>query len=104
VSHIKSRLPTPEEIEKMIEEEIMASGIVDSVKVEPRDPSIRGKYSTRLKIDEKLDDYVSIRAKVRQYVYEELTNMLIEISSKYDHSKYADLTFDDYVEHIKEWK
>ncbi len=69
--HIKSRLPTFEEIDKMIEEEFMSSGIVESFnRIEPSDPSVRGKYSTRLNIDEKLDTYETIRAKVKQYVNE----------------------------------
>lgn len=99
--NIKSRLPTYEDIEKMIEEEIMNSGIVESVKViEPTNPSARGKYSTRLNIDKKLDTYETIRAKVKQYVNEELIKVLVEIGSTYKSSKIVKPTFDEYVEYI----
>lgn len=46
----------------MIEEEFINSGIVESVKIDLSDPSIRGKYSKKLKIDKTLDNYVLIRA------------------------------------------
>ena len=105
MTHIKPRFPTYEEIEKMIEEEIMNSGIVESVKViEPTDPSSRGKYSTRLNIDEKLDTYETVRAKVKQHVNEELIKALVEIGSTYKCAKIVDPTFDEYVKYVAERK
>jgi hypothetical protein len=97
-------LPTYEEIEKMIEEEIMLSGIVESVEVKPTDPSVRGKYSTRLNIDETLDTYETVREKVRQYVNEELLKALVEISSTYKCSKIVKPDIDEYIKRAAEWR
>jgi hypothetical protein len=103
VIHIKSRLPTFEEIDKMIEEEFMSSGIVESFnRIEPSDPSVRGKYSTRLNIDEKLDTYKTIRAKVKQYVNEELLKALVEIGSTYKCSKIVQPDIDEYIKRAAE--
>jgi len=98
-------LPTYEEIEKMIEEEIMNSGIVESVKViEPTDPSVRGKYSTRLNIDEKLDTYETVRAKVKQHVNEELLKSLVKISNTYKCAKIVKSDIDEYIKRATEWR
>ena len=103
--NITSRLPTFEEIEKMIEEEVMNSGIVESInRIEPTDPSVRGKYSTRLNIDETLDTYETVREKVRQYVNEELLKALVEISSTYKCSKIVKPDIDEYIKRADEWR
>jgi hypothetical protein len=82
--NIKDKLPTYEEIEKMIEEEFRNHPIVEDVsRIEISDPSVRGKYSTRLDIDEKLDDINSIREKIRHYVNEEVFKAVVEINKKY---------------------
>lgn len=82
--NIRSRLPTYEEIEKMIEEEFKNHPMVEDVSpIEIKDPSVRGKYSTRLNIDEKLDDINSIREKVKYYVNEEVFNAFVEIGKEY---------------------
>jgi hypothetical protein len=82
--NIKDRLPIYDEIEKMIEEEFRNHPMVEEVsKIEVSDPSVRGKYSTRLYIDEQLDDINSIRAKIRNYVNEEVCKAIVEIGKEY---------------------
>lgn len=73
-----------EEIEKMIIEEFRKHPMVDEVNyIEIPNPSVRGKYSTRLDIDETLDDINSIREKVKHYVNNEVFRALVEVGERY---------------------
>lgn len=81
VVEVKGKVSAYEKIDKMIEEEFRNHPLVAEVRsVEPVDPSVRGKYSTKLNIDEKLDDMSLLREEVRRYVNEEVFSAFLKLA------------------------